>query len=91
MSINNIIFTASTNSVNYWEFDHDLIERMLISLLDLFFQVIDRYDRENNKAVGLVCIAFQKPFDKLSHERLVTKSKFTAFLKPVDAARSMNL
>ena len=45
----------------------------LISLLDFFAQVIDTYDTDNNKAVDLVYLDFQKAFDKVPHERLMVK------------------
>ena len=41
------------------------------SLLDFFAQVIDTYDPDNNKAVDLVYLDFQKAFDKVPHERLI--------------------
>ena len=44
----------------------------LTSLLDLFVHV-DTYDTDNNKAVDLVYLDFQKAFDKVSHERLMVK------------------
>ena len=45
----------------------------LTSLLDFFAQVIDTYDTDNNKAVDLVYLDFQKAFDKVAHERLMVK------------------
>ena len=45
----------------------------LPSLLDFFAQVIDTYDTDNNKAVDLVYLDFQKAFDKIPHERLMLK------------------
>ena len=45
----------------------------LTSLLDLFAQVIDTYEMDNNKAVDLVYLYFQKAFDTVSHERLMLK------------------
>ena len=46
----------------------------LKSLLDIFAQVIDTYDRDNNKAVDLVYLDFQKALDKVyPHERLMLK------------------
>ena len=45
----------------------------LTSLLDFFPQVIDTYDTDNNKAVDLVYLDFQKGFDKVPHERLMAK------------------
>ena len=45
----------------------------LTSLLDFFAQVIDTYDTDNNKAVDLVYMDFQKAFDKVPHERLMVK------------------
>ena len=45
----------------------------LTSLLDFFAQVIDTYDTDNNKAVDLVYLDFQKAFDKVPHERLMGK------------------
>ena len=45
----------------------------LTSLLDFFAQVIDTYDTDNNKAVDLVYLCFQKAFDKVPHERLMVK------------------
>ena len=41
----------------------------MTSLLDFFAQVIDTYDTDNNKAVDLVYMDFQKPFDKVPYER----------------------
>ena len=43
----------------------------LTSLLDFFAQVIDTYDPDNNKAVDIVYLDFQKAFDKVPHERLM--------------------
>ena len=51
----------------------------LTSLLDLFAQIIDTYDTDNNKAVDLVYLDFQKAFDKVPHERLMRKSMQMAF------------
>ena len=45
----------------------------LTSLLDFFAQVIDTYDTDNNEAVDLVYLDFQKAFDKVPHERLMLK------------------
>ena len=45
----------------------------LTSLLDFFTQVIDTYDTNNNKAVDLVYLNFQKAFNKVSYERLMLK------------------
>ena len=45
----------------------------LTSLLDFFAHVIDTYDTDNNKAVDLVYLDFQKAFDKVPHERLMVK------------------
>ena len=45
----------------------------LTSLLDFFDQVIYTYDTDNNKAVDLVYLDFQKAFDKVPHERLMLK------------------
>ena len=45
----------------------------LTSLLNFFAQVIDTYDTDNNKAVDLVDLDFQKAFDKVPHERLMLK------------------
>ena len=45
----------------------------LTSLLDFCAQVVDTYDMENNKAVDLVYLDFQKAFDKVPHERLMLK------------------
>ena len=45
----------------------------LTSLLDFFAQVIDTYDTDNNKAVDLVYLDFQKSFSKVQHERLMLK------------------
>ena len=43
------------------------------SLLDFFSKVIDTYDTVNNKAVDLVCLDFQKAFDKVLYESLMVK------------------
>ena len=40
---------------------------------DLFVQVIDTYDTDNNKAVGLIYLHFLKTFDKAPQERLMVK------------------
>ena len=45
----------------------------LTSLLDLFAQVIDYYDTDNNKTVHLIYLDFQKAFDKVPHKRLKLK------------------
>ena len=45
----------------------------LTSLLDFFAQVIDTFDTDNNKAVDLVYLDFQKAFDKVPQERLMLK------------------
>ena len=45
----------------------------LTSLLDLFAQVIDTYDTDNNKLVDLVYLDFQKAFDKVPHEIRMVK------------------
>ena len=45
----------------------------LTSLLDFFAQVIDTYDKDNNKVVDLVYLDFRKAFDKVPHERLMVK------------------
>ena len=45
----------------------------LISLLDFFAQVIGTYDTDNNKAVDLVYLDFQKALDKVPHEKLLLK------------------
>ena len=45
----------------------------LTSLLDFYAQVIDMYDEDNNKAVDLVYLYFQKAFDKVPHERQMLK------------------
>ena len=45
----------------------------LTSLLDFYAQVIDTCDTDNNKAVDLVYLDFQKSFDKVPHERLMIK------------------
>ena len=45
----------------------------LTILLDFFAQVIDTYDTDNNKAVDIVYLDFQKAFDKVSHDRLMVK------------------
>ena len=45
----------------------------LTSLLDFFAHVIDTYDSDNNKAVYLVYLDFQKAFDKVQRERLMAK------------------
>ena len=42
-------------------------------LLDYFPQLIDTYDKGNNKAVNLLYLYFQKAFDKVPHERLMIK------------------
>ena len=40
----------------------------LTGLLDFYVQVIDTYDTDNNKAVALVYLDFQKACDKVPHE-----------------------
>ena len=45
----------------------------LTSLFDLFAHIIDTYNNDNNKAVDLVYLDFQKAFDKVPHERLMVK------------------
>ena len=45
----------------------------LTRLLDFFAQVIGTYDTDNNKAVDLVYLDFQKTFDKVPHVRLMIK------------------
>ena len=45
----------------------------LKSLLEFFAQVINTYDLDNNKAVGIVYLDFQKLFNKVPHERLMSK------------------
>ena len=45
----------------------------LTSLLDFFSQVIDTYEADNDKAVDLVYLDFQKAFDMVPHERLMVK------------------
>ena len=40
----------------------------MTSLLDFYAQVIDTYDTDDNKAVDLVCLDFEKAFDKLPHK-----------------------
>ena len=45
----------------------------LTSLLDFFSQVTNTYDTDNNKAVDLVYLDFQKVFYKVPHERLMVK------------------
>ena len=57
----------------------------LTSLLDFFAQVIDTYDTDNNKAVDIVYLDFQKAFDKVPHERLMVK--VNAYDIQCDAAR----
>ena len=46
---------------------------------------IDTYDTDNNKAVDIVSLEFQKAFDKVPHERLILK--FNAHDIQGDAAR----
>ena len=48
----------------------------LTSLLDFFVQVIDTYNKDNNRAVDLVYQECQQAFDKVPHERLMLKIKF---------------
>ena len=43
------------------------------SLVDFFSQIIDTYDTDNNKAVDLFYLDFQKAFDMVLHERLMVK------------------
>ena len=57
----------------------------LTSLLDLYAQVIDTYDTDNNKAIDFVYLDFQKAFDKAPHERLMLK--VNAHFIQGDAAR----
>ena len=45
----------------------------LTSLLDFFAQVMDTHDTDNNKAIDLVYLHFQKAFDKVPHERQMVK------------------
>ena len=45
----------------------------MTSLLDFFAQVIDTYDKDNNKAVDLFYLDFQRAFEKVPHERLMLK------------------
>ena len=45
----------------------------LIRQLDLFAQVIDTNDTDNNKAVDLVYLHFQKTFDTVPDEKLMIK------------------
>ena len=45
----------------------------LTSLLNLFAQVIDTYDTDNNKAVDLVYLDFLKAFDKVPLQILMLK------------------
>ena len=45
----------------------------LTKLLDFYAQVIHTYDMDNNKAVDIVYLDFQKAFDKVSHEILMLK------------------
>ena len=42
-------------------------------MLDFFVQVINTYDMDNNKAVDLVYLDFQKAIEKVPHERLMVK------------------
>ena len=44
-----------------------------------FAQVIDTYDTNNNKAVDLVYLDFQKAFEKVPHEGLMVKVNAMAF------------
>ena len=59
----------------------------LTSLLDFFAQVIDTCDTDDNKAVDLVYLDFQKAFDKVPHERQMLK--VNALGIQGDAARSI--
>ena len=52
--------------------DHHNDVQRLISL-PKSDKVRDTYDTDNNKAVDLVCLDFQKAFDKVPHERLMLK------------------
>ena len=45
----------------------------LTSLLDFYARVIDMYGTDNNKAVDLVHLDFQKAFDQVPHKRLMLK------------------
>ena len=45
----------------------------LTSLFDFFAQVVDTNDTDNNKAVDLVYLDFQKAFEMVPHERLMLK------------------
>ena len=40
-------------------------------MLDFFAKLIETYDSDNNKAVDLVYLGFQKAFDKVPLERLM--------------------
>ena len=42
-------------------------------MLEFFFQVINTYDTDNNKAVDLVYLDFQKAFNKVPHERVMVE------------------
>ena len=57
------------------DFQHGIRNKRscLTSLLDFYAQVVDTYDTDNNKAVDLVYLDFQKAFDKVPHERLMLK------------------
>ena len=54
----------------------------LTSQLDLFAQVIDTYDTDNNKAVDLVYLDFQKAFVKIPHERLMSMHMAFKVMQP---------
>ena len=53
----------------------------LTILFDFFAQVIDTYDTDNNKAVDLVYLDFQKTFDKAPYERLMLVRELILIIK----------
>ena len=60
-------------------------ETSVAGRLDFFAPVINTYNTDNNKAVDLIYLEFQKAFDKVPHERLMQSVNAHGILG--DAAR----